>query len=88
MAGLAEAKDNYPFGKPEELFRQADLLALDEMGYVSFDRFQSEMVFKIISNPSKRNGAMVAALVYRLTSKSFVPDMNGDSFRLDQSLKP
>ena len=88
MAGLAEAKDNYPLGKLEKLFRQADLLTLDEMGYVSFDRFQSEMVFKIISNPSKRSGAMVAALVYRLTSKSFVPDMNGDSFRLDQSLKP
>jgi len=76
MAGLAEAKNNYPFGKPEELFRQADLLVWDKM------------VCKIVPNPSERGGAVVAALIYRLTSKSFVPDMNGDSFRLDQSLKP
>jgi len=34
-----------------------------------------------------QNTAMVAALVDRLTFKSFVLDMNGDSFRLDQSLK-
>jgi len=54
MAGLAEAKDNYPFGKPEELFRQADLLALDEMGYVGFGLFLPEMVCKIVSNPSER----------------------------------
>jgi len=76
MAGLAEAKDNYPFGKPEELFRQADLLALDEMGYVGFGLFLLEMVCKIVSNPSERGGAMVAAIAYRLTSNSFVPDMN------------
>ena len=106
MAGLAEAKDNYLLGKLEKLFRQADLLTLDEMGYVSFDRFQSEMVFKAVSDRSERgsvivttnlpfsqwtelfqNTAMVAALVDRLTFKSFVLDMNGDSFRLDQSLK-
>jgi len=34
-----------------------------------------------------QNTAMVAALAYRLTSKSFVPDRNGGSFRLDQPLK-
>lgn len=30
---------------------------------------------------------MVAALVDRLTFKSYVLDMNGDSYRLDQTLK-
>ena len=95
MAGLTEAKDNYPLGKLEKRIRQTDLLIWDGM------------VCKIVSNPSEwggvmvttnlpfsqwtelfQNTAMVAALVYRLTSKSFVPDRNGDSFRLDQSLKP
>jgi len=88
MAGLAEAKDNYPLGKLEKRIRQTDLLTLDEMSYVGFYLFQSEMVFKVVSNPSEWGGAMVAALAYRLTSKSFVPDRNGDSFCLDQSLKP
>ena len=103
---LTEAKDSYLLGKLEKRIRQTDLLILDEMSYVSFDRFQSEMVFKVVSDRSERgsvivttnlpfsqwtelfqNTAMVAALVDRLTFKSFVQDMNGDSFRLDQSLK-
>jgi len=58
------------------------------MSYVGFYLFQSEMVFKVVFNPSEWGGAMVAALAYRLTSKSFVPDRNGGSFRLDQPLKP
>lgn len=103
---LAEAKDNYVLGKLEKRIRQADLLILDEMSYVSFDRFQSELLFKVVSDRSERgsvivstnlafsqwtelfqNTAMVAALVDRLTFKSFVLDMNGDSYRLDQTLK-
>jgi len=106
MAELTEAKDNYLLSKLKKRIRQTDLLILDEMSYVSFDRFQSEMVFKVVSDRSERgsvivttnlpfsqwtelfqNTAMVAALVDRLTFKSFVPDMNGDSSRLDQSLK-
>ena len=43
---LTEAKDNYVLGKLEKRIRQADLLILDEMSYVSFDRFQSELLFK------------------------------------------
>lgn len=103
---LAEAKDNYMLGRLEKRIRQADLLILDEMSYVSFDRFQSELLFKAVSDRSERgsvvvttnlpfsqwtelfeNTAMVAALVDRLTFKSYVLDMNGDSYRLDQTLK-
>ena len=36
MAGLAEAKENYPLGKLEKRIRQTDLLTLDEMSYVGF----------------------------------------------------
>ena len=103
---LAEARDNYVLGKLEKRIRQADLLILDEMSYVSFDRFQSELLFKVISDRSERgsvivttnlafsqwtelfgNTAMVAALVDRLTFKSFVLDMNGDSYQLEQTMK-
>ena len=103
---LTEAKDNYVLGKLEKRIRKADLLILDEMSYVTFDRFQSELLFKVISDRSERgsiivttnlafsqwtelfeNTAIVAALVDRLTFKSYILDMNGASYRLDQTLK-
>ena len=36
---LSEARDNYSLGKLEKRIQKADLLILDEMGYVSFDRY-------------------------------------------------
>lgn len=36
---LSEARDNYFLGKLEKRIQKADLLILDEMGYVSFDRY-------------------------------------------------
>ena len=74
------------------------------MGYVSFDRYQSELLFKVIADRSERgsiivttnlafsewtdlfeNSAMVAALVDRLTFKSYILDMNGESYRLEHT---
>ena len=101
---LSEAKDNYALGKLEKRIQKVDLLIIDEMGYVSFDRFQSELLFKVIADRSERgstivttnlafsewtnlfeNTAMVATLVDRLTFRSYVLDMNGESYRLDYS---
>ena len=101
---LTEAKDNYSLGKLEKKIRNVDLLILDEMGYVSFDRYQSELLFKVIADRSERgsiivttnlafsqwtdlfeNSAMVAALVDRLTFKSYILDMNGESYRLEHT---
>ncbi len=103
---LAEAKNNYVLGKIEKKIQKADLLIIDEMGYVSFDRFQSELLFKVIADRSERgsvivttnlpfsewttlfeNTALVAALVDRLTFRSYILDMNGESYRLDQAIK-
>lgn len=101
---LREARDNYSLGKLEKRIQRTDLLILDEMGYVSFDRYQSELLFKVIADRSERgsiivtttlpfsewpslfeNTAMVAAIVDRLTYKSHILDMNGESYRLKQS---
>ena len=101
---LAEAKDNYVLGRLEKRIRGAELLILDEMGYVSFDRYQSELLFKVIADRSERgsiivttnlpfsewvslfeNSAMVAAMVDRLTFRSYILDMNGASYRLEQA---
>ena len=101
---LREARDNYSLGKLEKKLQRTDLLILDELGYVSFDRYQSELLFKVIADRSERgsiivttnlpfsewpslfeNTAMVAAMVDRLTFKSHVLDMNGESYRLRQT---
>lgn len=103
---LSEARDNYTLGRLEKRIQKADLLILDELSYISFNRHQSELLFKVVSERSERgsvivstnlpfsqwtelfeNTAMVAALVDRLTFKSYVLDMNGDSYRLEQTLK-
>ena len=84
----------------------ADLLILDELSYLSFNRHQSELLFKVISDRSEKsstivttnlpfskwtelfeNTTMVAALIDRLTFRSHVMDMNGDSYRLKATMQ-
>ena len=103
---LTEAKDTFVLGKLEKKLQQQDLLILDEMGYVSFDRRQSELIFKVVANRSERgsiiittnlpfsewtqlfeNAALVPALVDRLTFRSHILDMNGESYRLQETKK-
>ena len=103
---LTEARDNYILGKLEKKLQRVDLLIIDEMGYVTFDRRQSELLFKVVSDRSERgsiiittnlsfsewtnlfeNATLVSALVDRLTFKSYVINMNGDSYRLEQAKK-
>jgi DNA replication protein DnaC len=56
---LTEARDNYSLGRLEKRIQRADLLVLDEMGYVSFDRYQSELLFKIIADRSERGSIII-----------------------------
>ena len=103
---LCEARDNYRLGKLERTLAKADLLILDELSYLSFNRHQSELLFKVISDRSEKgstivttnlpfskwtdlfeNTTMVAALIDRLTFRSHVLDMNGESYRLKTSLQ-
>lgn len=102
---LCEAKDHYYLGKLERTLAKVDLLILDELSYLSFNRHQSELLFKVISDRSEKastivttnlpfsrwtelfeNTTMVAALVDRLTFRSHVLDMNGESFRLKSAI--
>lgn len=103
---LCEAKDNYHLGKLGRSLAKADLLILDELSYLSFNRHQSELLFKVISDRSEKastivttnlpfskwtdlfeNTTMVAALIDRLTFRSHVLDMNGESYRLKATMK-
>jgi DNA replication protein DnaC len=51
---LCEARDNYQLGKLERTISKADLLILDELSYLSFNRNQSELLFKVISERSEK----------------------------------
>ena len=101
-----DGKDNYHLGKLERTLAKADLLILDELSYLSFNRHQSELLFKVISDRSEKsstivttnlpfskwtelfeNTTMVAALIDRLTFRSHVLDMNGDSYRLKATIQ-
>lgn len=56
---LCEARDNYKLGKIECGIEKADLLILDELSYLSFNRHQSELLFKVISDRSERGSVIV-----------------------------
>lgn len=56
---LCEAKDNYHLGKLERMLAKADLLILDELSYLSFNRHQSELLFKVISDRSEKSSTIV-----------------------------
>lgn len=98
---LAEARDSYQLRKLERQLAKTDLLILDELSYLKFNKYESDLLFRILSERSERtstivttnlpfsqwtelfeNTTMVAALVDRLTYRSHVLDMSGQSYRL------
>lgn len=56
---LCEARDHYRLGKLEKVLERTDLLILDELSYLSFNRHQSELLFKVISDRSERASTIV-----------------------------
>ena len=56
---LCEARDRYSLGKLERTLAKADLLILDEMSYLSFNRHQSELLFKVISDRTEKSSTIV-----------------------------
>ena len=99
---LVEASDYKRLIKLERQLASIDLLIIDELSYLSFNRHQSDLLFKVISDRSEKgsiiittnlefskwtelfdNPTMVSALVDRITFRSHVLNMNGDSYRKD-----
>jgi DNA replication protein DnaC len=56
---LCEAKDAYKLSKLENSIEKADLLILDELSYLSFNRHQSDLLFKVVSERSERASIIV-----------------------------
>lgn len=88
----------------EKQFERYDLIILDELGYISFDREGSELLFAHLSLRAERKSTiittnlsferweeifkdpvMTAAMIDRLTHKSFVINMTANSYRLKET---
>ena len=56
---LAEAVQSHRSSKLEKSFAKVDLLIIDELSYLTFNRHQSEMLFQVISERSERASIIV-----------------------------
>lgn len=56
---LTEAHDSYQLGRIERLLDKTDLLILDKLSYMSFNKYESELLFKVISDHSERASPIV-----------------------------
>lgn len=56
---LTETRDSYQLGKLERNWEKADLLILDELSYISFNKYESELLFKVISDRCERSSTIV-----------------------------
>lgn len=56
---LCEARDTHTLGRLQKSLLHADLLILDELSYISFNRSQSELLFKILSDRSERRSTII-----------------------------
>ncbi|MCR5169781.1 MAG: ATP-binding protein [Desulfovibrio sp.] len=56
---LSEARESYMLGRLQKKLEKVDVLILDEMGYVKFNRSQSELLFDVFSERSERGSIIV-----------------------------
>lgn len=56
---LTEARDGYQLGKLERQLSRTDLLILDELSYLSFNKYESDLLFKVLSDRSERASTIV-----------------------------
>lgn len=101
---LKEAKNERVLNRLKRKFQKYDLVILDELGYISFDREGAELLFNFISTRSEVKSTIIttnlsfdrwseifhdpvitAAMVDRITHRSYVVNMNGNSYRIKQT---
>jgi len=101
---LKETRSEKRLRSFEKKFEKYDLIILDELGYISFDKEGSELLFSFLSLRAERKStiitsnlsfdrwneifndpALTAAMVDRLTHKSYVLNMSGNSFRMKET---
>jgi len=103
---LKESRSEKTLQLFESRFEKYDLVIADELGYISFDKEGSELLFTYLSLRAGRkstiittnlsferwdeifiDSVMTAAMIDRLTHKSYMINMNGHSYRLKETKK-
>ena len=103
---LKESRSQKTLQLFESRFEKYDLVIADELGYISFDKEGSELLFTYLSLRAGRkstiittnlsferwdeifiDSVMTAAMIDRLTHKSYMINMNGSSYRLKETKK-
>jgi len=101
---LKESRSEKTLRRLETNFEKYDLVIADELGYISFDKEGSELLFTHLSLRAGRkstiittnlsferwdeifsDSVMTAAMIDRLTHKSYILNMNGSSYRLKET---
>lgn len=57
---LQEAVQSHRVSKLEKSLAKIDLLIIDELSYLTFNRYQSEMIFQVISERSERASVIIS----------------------------
>ncbi|MCL6087529.1 MAG: IS21-like element helper ATPase IstB [Actinobacteria bacterium] len=101
---LKEARGQSVLRSFELRFEKYDLVIADELGYISFDKEGSELLFTNLSLRAGRKSTIIttnlsferwdeifldpvitAAMIDRLTHKSYMVNMNGVSYRMKET---
>ncbi len=101
---LKETRSDKKLYTFEKRFEKYDLIIIDELGYISFDKEGSELLFTFLSLRAERKSTIIttnlsfdrwneifndavltAALIDRMTHKSYVLNMNGESYRIKET---
>lgn len=101
---LKEARGASILRSFELRFEKYDLVIADELGYISFDKEGSELLFTNLSLRAGRKSTIIttnlsferwdeifldpvitAAMIDRLTHKSYMVNMNGESYRMKET---
>jgi DNA replication protein DnaC len=59
VRGLIEARDERQLGRLQQRYQQVDLLIIDELGFVPFDRVGGELLFNLLSERYERRSTVV-----------------------------
>lgn len=57
---LIEAQDNHKLMRLEKQISKVDLLIIDELSYLTFNRHQSELLFKVVADRAERRSVIVS----------------------------
>lgn len=57
---LIEAQDNHRLTRLEKQISKVDLLIIDELSYLTFNRHQSELLFKVVADRAERKSVIVS----------------------------